>query len=104
MVHAETYRHEGNQYVFDRTGTSEVQFFVDSEVVGISEADTPKMTETAPLDESNPPLLAKAEQEAIVQALAECGGNHTHTARRLGISRRALLYKLKRLHPDNPAS
>jgi DNA-binding NtrC family response regulator len=100
-VHAEKYRHEGNQYMFDRAGTSEVQFFVDSEVVGIFEAATPQISEAAPLDEGNLPSLAKSEEEAIVQALAECGGNRTHTARKLGISRRALIYKLKRLNKDN---
>lgn len=94
-VYADTYRHEGNQYVFDRAGTSEVQFFIDSEVVGIFEAGAPNLPEAVPLDAGNPPSLAKAEQEVIVQALAECGGNRTHTARKLGISRRALIYKLK---------
>jgi DNA-binding NtrC family response regulator len=85
-IHAETYRHEGSQYVFDRAVTSEVQFFVDSKVVGIFEAATPQMPKAAPLDERNLPNLAKAEEEAIVQTLAECGGNRTHTARKLGIS------------------
>jgi DNA-binding NtrC family response regulator len=36
-----------------------------------------------------------------LQALADCGWNRTHTAKKLGISRRALIYKLKRLHNDN---
>jgi DNA-binding NtrC family response regulator len=100
-VYADTYRHEGNQYVFDRAGTSEMQFFIESEVVGIFEADAPQMPEVVPLDEGNPPNLAKAEEKAIVQALAECGGNRTHTARKLGISRRAMIYKLKRLPQEN---
>jgi hypothetical protein len=42
-VHAETYRHEAEQYVFDQPGSSEVQFFVDSEVTGIVEAIPPAM-------------------------------------------------------------
>ncbi len=100
-VRAEAYRHESNQYKFDKSGTSEVQFFVDSEVVGIFEVATPLMLEVAPLDENNLPLLAKAEDEAILKALADCGVNRTHTARKLGISRRALIYKLKRLTKDN---
>ena len=62
------------------------------------------MPKAAPLDERNLPNLAKAEEEAIVQTLAEFGGNRTHTARKLGISRRALIYKLKRLHKGNVTS
>src|ERR1017187_5940264 len=97
-VHAETYRREGNQYVFSRSGTSETQFFVDSEVAGIFEAATPQMPESfTKSDAGGLPSLAKAEDEAIAQALADCGGNRTHAARKLGISRRALIYKLKRL-------
>jgi two-component system response regulator AtoC len=41
--------------------------------------------------------LADLEREAIVEALALFGGNQTKTAQRLGISRRALIYKLERL-------
>ncbi len=37
-----------------------------------------------------------AEQRLIERALADAGGNRTHAARALGLSRRALLYKLKR--------
>lgn len=99
--HAETFRHEGEQYVFDKAGTGETQFFIDSEIAGISEADPPQAPEAAPLDEDKLSPLAKAEEEAIVKALSECGGNRTHTARKLGISRRALIYKLKRLGKNN---
>ena len=74
-VRAETFRHDGDQYVFDKAGTSEAQFFVDSEIAGVSEADPPQVPETAPPEQGNLPLLAKVEGEAIVQALAECGGN-----------------------------
>ncbi len=42
------------------------------------------------------PSLEAAERKAIILALEECRGNRTHTAVALGISRRALLYKLKR--------
>jgi len=42
-VNAEAYRHEGDQYVFDKSDSSEVQFFVDSEVSGIVEAIAPMM-------------------------------------------------------------
>ena len=96
-VHAERFRHEGEHYVFHKAGTSETQFFIDCEVAGISEADSLQAAEVAPMDEGNRSPLAKKEEEVIVRALAECGGNRTHTAKKLGISRRALIYKLKRL-------
>jgi DNA-binding NtrC family response regulator len=100
-VHAETFRHVGNHYVFDKAGTGEAQFFIDSEIAGISEANPPQVPEAGLLDEGNLPLLAKAEEEAILQTLAQCDGNRTQTANKLGISRRALIYKLKRLRKDN---
>jgi transcriptional regulator with PAS, ATPase and Fis domain len=40
--------------------------------------------------------VASAERDAIERALAATGGNQTHAARQLGISRRALLYKMQR--------
>lgn len=39
--------------------------------------------------------LEEAERELIAQALERNGGNRTHAARELGISRRTLLYKIK---------
>jgi len=41
--------------------------------------------------------LADLERAAIVEALENFGGNQTRTAQRLGISRRALIYKMERL-------
>jgi two-component system, NtrC family, response regulator AtoC len=41
--------------------------------------------------------LADLERAAIVEALEQYGGNQTRTAQRLGISRRALIYKMERL-------
>ncbi len=40
--------------------------------------------------------LAELERTAIAGALDECGGNQTHAARKLGLSRRALIYKMER--------
>ncbi|HVV87506.1 MAG TPA: sigma 54-interacting transcriptional regulator [Kofleriaceae bacterium] len=40
--------------------------------------------------------LAEVERTAIAAALDECGGNQTHAARKLGLSRRALIYKMER--------
>jgi two-component system, NtrC family, response regulator AtoC len=42
--------------------------------------------------------LDDVERRALVEALREAGGNRTHAARRLGISRRALIYKLKKFN------
>lgn len=39
--------------------------------------------------------LSQLEQAAILTALAECQGNRTRAAEKLGISRRALIYKLR---------
>jgi len=38
-----------------------------------------------------------AERDAIVAALKTCDGNKTHAAKRLGISRRALIYRMEKL-------
>ncbi len=40
--------------------------------------------------------LEAAERDALIQALAACGGHREKTAETLGISRRALQYKLKK--------
>ena len=40
--------------------------------------------------------LADVERAAIVAALDACGGNQTRAAQRLGLSRRALIYKLEK--------
>ena len=47
--------------------------------------------------------MAEAEQDAIRAALAKTGGNRTRAAELLGISRRALVYKLKRMDAVPPA-
>ncbi len=40
--------------------------------------------------------VADVERAAIVAALESCGGNQTRAARKLGLSRRALIYKLEK--------
>ncbi|QDT16841.1 response regulator transcription factor [Alienimonas californiensis] len=49
--------------------------------------------------EYNPPTLAENEWEYIQQVLADCGGNISQTARILGIERRTLQRKLKKMRP-----
>jgi two-component system response regulator AtoC len=46
-------------------------------------------------------LLAEVERRAIQRALLACGGIHTKTAERLGISRRQLFDEIREydLHP-----
>jgi two-component system response regulator AtoC len=43
-----------------------------------------------------PARLGEAERQAIVKALAGAGGNQTRAAAELGISRRALIYKMQK--------
>jgi len=45
------------------------------------------------------PSLARAEWEHIQRILADCNGNISETARRLGITRRTLQLKLKKYPP-----
>ncbi len=47
-----------------------------------------------------PPSLARAEWEHIHRVLADCGGNISQAARRLGIHRRSLQRKLRKYAPD----
>lgn len=44
--------------------------------------------------------LSQVEQAAILATLEECGGNRTQAAKKLGISRRTLIYKLHALEED----
>jgi DNA-binding NtrC family response regulator len=49
-----------------------------------------------PSPPTDPERLGEIERQAIVQALRKHDFNRTETAKALGISRRALLYKLQR--------
>lgn len=44
--------------------------------------------------------VADVERELILQTLARCEGNRTHAARVLGMSLRALRYKIKQYSND----
>jgi DNA-binding NtrC family response regulator len=44
--------------------------------------------------------LSQVERATIVATLAECQGNRTQTAKKLGISRRALIYKLRAMEEE----
>ena len=44
--------------------------------------------------------LSQVERAAILATLEECSGNRTHAAKKLGISRRALIYKLRAIEVE----
>jgi two-component system, NtrC family, response regulator AtoC len=49
-----------------------------------------------PVGRDLPDVVDETERRAIVVALASCGGNQTRAAAQLGISRRALVYKMRK--------
>ncbi len=63
-------------------------------VRGDSDVDVPESEEEIPV-----PTLAQAEWEHIHRILADCGGNISEAARRLGIHRRSLQRKLRKRAP-----
>lgn len=54
----------------------------------------------APADEHEVPSLARVEWEHIHRVLADCSGNISEAARRLGIHRRSLQRKLRKQAPE----
>jgi two-component system response regulator RegA len=60
-----------------------------------AEAEDPDV----PTPEYKAPSLARAEWEHINRVLTDCGGNISEASRRLGIHRRSLQRKLKKLAP-----
>jgi len=44
--------------------------------------------------------LSQVERATILATIAECNGNRTHAAKKLGISRRALIYKLRAIEAE----
>lgn len=60
------------------------------------EADVSEPAETEP----ETPSLARAEWEHIHRVLADCGGNISEAARRLGVHRRSLQRKLQKRAPE----
>ena len=54
------------------------------------------------LDGHVPAQLQQMERTAIVAALEACNQNQTQAARRLGISRRSLIYKMERFGLKSP--
>jgi two-component system, NtrC family, response regulator AtoC len=54
------------------------------------------------LDGHVPAQLQQIERAAVIAALEACGGNQTQAARRLGMSRRSLIYKMERFGLKSP--
>jgi DNA-binding NtrC family response regulator len=53
-----------------------------------------------PAESQEAERLAEVERQAIFQALRKHNFNRTETAKALGISRRALIYKLQRFRAE----
>jgi two-component system response regulator RegA len=77
------------------------------EIIGALEADraaapapTSPQGPTPNARPAPPPTLARAEWEHMSRILADCGGNVSEAARRLGITRRTLQLKLKKNPPQ----
>jgi two-component system response regulator RegA len=60
----------------------------------------PAVTAVAADPQAETPSLARAEWEHIHRVMADCGGNVSEAARRLGIHRRSLQRKLRKRAPD----
>jgi two-component system response regulator RegA len=70
---------------------------VDDILAAFERAAAPPLTAVGV--EYNPPSLARAEWEHIQRVLADCDGNVSEAARRLGVHRRSLQRKLSKYAP-----
>ena len=64
----------------------------------------PGSSPSLPSDATLPERVAALEQEAIRKALEDESGNQSRAASRLGISERALRYKLRKYRGSDPES
>jgi two-component system response regulator RegA len=69
----------------------------DDIIAAFARSDAPTLNPDSPSYQA--PSLARAEWEHINRVLSDCGGNISEAARRLGIHRRSLQRKLKKLAP-----
>lgn len=70
------------------------------DILAAFERGAAKVLET-PENDHEVPSLARAEWEHIHRVLADCGGNISEAARRLGIHRRSLQRKLRKRAPES---
>ncbi len=66
---------------------------------GIGEEDEPGIDDVDDSSTSQYQSLARHEREYIEYVLAECGGNISEAARRLGLHRQSLQRKLRKYPP-----
>jgi len=69
------------------------------EILAAFERDTAAIPDEASRADLTTPSLARAEWEHINRVLADCGGNVSEAARRLGLHRRSLQRKLQKYPP-----
>jgi two-component system response regulator RegA len=69
------------------------------EIIAALEANEPRDFAASVGAPTPTPTLARAEWEHLSRILADCGGNVSEAARRLGITRRTLQLKLKKDPP-----
>ena len=70
----------------------------DEILLAFDRAEAPP--DAAPAEGPPAPSLARAEWEHLNRVLADCGGNISEAARRLGIHRRSLQRKLQKYPPS----
>lgn len=68
---------------------------VDDILAAFARADLPKDAPPVPVGDE-PPSLARVEWEHIHRVLADCGGNISQAAKKLGLHRRSLQRKLSK--------
>lgn len=71
----------------------------DEIIAALAEDEPGAGAPPTPTTMSPTPTLARAEWEHLCRILADCGGNVSEAARRLGITRRTLQLKLKKDPP-----
>ena len=59
------------------------------------------LASTRPQTDADRGRLSQVERATILATLEECRGNRTHAAKKLGISRRALIYKLRAIEAES---
>jgi two-component system response regulator RegA len=70
------------------------------EILAAFERSDVQLPQEATVDSSEAPSLARVEWEHIHRVLADCEGNISEAARRLGIHRRSLQRKLRKRAPE----
>jgi DNA-binding NtrC family response regulator len=63
----------------------------------------PKVAALANVTATSAGRLSQVERAAILATLEECNGNRTHAAKKLGISRRSLIYKIRAIEDEREA-